>query len=56
VSRSGATGGPCPFNHVDYYGAFLRFTALQRFLAARYVVEEETARYTLYRRKDTPSA
>jgi 4-amino-4-deoxy-L-arabinose transferase-like glycosyltransferase len=56
VSRSGATGGPCPFNHVDYYGAFLRFTALQRFLAARYVVEEETARYTLYRRKDTTSA
>ena len=52
VNKSGPIGGPCPFSRLDYYAAFKRFAELQRFLEAEYVVEQDTPRYTLYRRKD----
>ena len=44
--------GPCPISHFDFYESFLHFAGLQKFLEAGYVVEEETPRYTLYRRND----
>lgn len=52
VSKAGAMGAPCPFSQVDYYGTFRRFTELQQFLESGYVMEQDTPRYTLYRRKD----
>lgn len=52
VNKTGAIGGSCPFSHLDYFLAFQRFTELQQFLGAEYVLEQDTPRYLLYRRKD----
>ena len=52
VNKAGLIGSPCPFSQLDYYAAFRGFAELQRFLEAEYVLEQETLRYTLYRRKD----
>jgi hypothetical protein len=55
VDKAGPIGGPCPFSQVDYYQAFRGFTGLQQFLEAEYMLEQDTSRYTLYRRKDVPA-
>jgi hypothetical protein len=53
VNKSRTIGfGPCPISQFDFYESYLHFAGLQKFLEAGYVVEEETPRYTLYRRND----